>query len=298
MKLERIHASPKTDVPPEFEKVFAVEIAPDRASVALQSLNAKYPLPEHLGHVKRIWRRCVQNETCVLLLLLGPLLGELLIEDWKVLISNFECPLKGQIRIELVPRRMPVNRVEFEKWRTLEYWPTTFHEQKGVMKAEEEELTLVAELAKLIAEHISHKKVIIIDPKRPEEEHWVTAINPERGSILERNSILDSPEKGSILDEPVMIAIRNMAAVHLLSGGIGKQSHDAQYLCTGFVAFCLDEPSIMAAMALVHSRIRIVAFINPDPKRGGICSVLSLQDVPETNHHFSVFKYHLETLLK
>lgn len=87
------------------------------------------------------------------------------------------------------------------------------------------------------------------------------------------------------LNEPVMRAIEAMAKKQL--GNTLNQTSD--YLCTGKVLFCRREPSLMASMALVHSRIKAIVFLEHDPDRGALFSKLRLQDVSGTNHHFSVF---------
>ncbi|PJF19651.1 hypothetical protein PSACC_00521 [Paramicrosporidium saccamoebae] len=272
MRFERVASRPNTESLPEFDQVFVVEISTERASQVLHNVNSNYPLPPHLDHVKRIWR--VQSPT-TLKLLLSPVLGEFLKEDWDRIIKEFPVPPQGDVKLEMVPRRMPLDRTEYEKWRSLEFWPTTFHEQKSVLQEEECEARLIEEIGKIVVPNLG--QVIIVDPKHPAQDHWVVVTSDD----------------GNLLQEPVMVAIEKMALKHCqLDSTLGKRSRESPYLCTGHLVYCLCEPSIMSAMALVHSRIRSVIFQTPDPERGGIYSTLRLQNVRETNHHFSVFRYY------
>jgi hypothetical protein len=112
-----------------------------------------------------------------------------------------------------------------------------------------------------------------------------------------------------LINEPVMVAIDQMAKRHcreakeleeekaeaLKKNHVGPKfdchlNTPVSYLCTGKVAFCVEEPSLMSSMALVHSRIRCVVFIRREPLRGALVSNTYLQDQPGTNHHFSVYE--------
>lgn len=63
-----------------------------------------------------------------------------------------------------------------------------------------------------------------------------------------------------------------------------------QYVCTGLDAYLLREPTVMEAMALVHSRIHRVVFRRPDPRQGALGSVFSLHRIASLNHRFRVFR--------
>jgi tRNA(Arg) A34 adenosine deaminase TadA len=64
---------------------------------------------------------------------------------------------------------------------------------------------------------------------------------------------------------------------------------EAQYVCTGLDIYLLREPDVMSAMALVHSRIRRVVFLEPDPAYGALGSRYSLHTMPALNHRFRVY---------
>lgn len=305
IRFERIIAlADEDDNGVEMETVFATEIGRERASETLIMLNSKYPLPEHLTHVKRIWRQTDGR----LLLLLAPHLGEMLAEDWQTLFPE-TC-----ISVREVPKRMPRDRDEYLAWRLHHYWPTTFHEPKMRLREEAAELDLVSRIGVIVVPRLlqcPHSLVIIVNPLTCDNEaSWIMSCNclnnyNNRGDNVDNpgnhgNSPGDHKEHSeqhestplaklmSPLDEPVMRAINTMAERHRTL--VFPKEGPIPYLCTGLLAFCRDEPSLMSAMALVHSRIRTVVFVRPDSLRGALLSRLCLQNVPETNHHFSVFR--------
>lgn len=61
------------------------------------------------------------------------------------------------------------------------------------------------------------------------------------------------------------------------------------YLCTGWDCFVVDEPCMMCAMALVHSRVRRVVFRRPDARAGALQGAWRLQAVRSLNHHYAVY---------
>lgn len=62
-----------------------------------------------------------------------------------------------------------------------------------------------------------------------------------------------------------------------------------QYLCTGYDLFTVSEPCVMCAMAMVHSRVRIVVFTHKDTQHGALGGRLKLHAQGSLNHHYRVF---------
>jgi tRNA-specific adenosine deaminase 3 len=63
------------------------------------------------------------------------------------------------------------------------------------------------------------------------------------------------------------------------------------YLCSGLDLYLTYEPDLMAAMALVHSRIRRVFFQHADPKMGALLSGRGhIHCLRSLNHHYRVFQ--------
>jgi len=66
----------------------------------------------------------------------------------------------------------------------------------------------------------------------------------------------------------------------------GKRSRDEEdYLCQDCDVVLTVEPCIMCAMALVHSRVRRVAFWASDPEFGGFGGKIALHHCQSLNHH-------------
>ena len=63
-----------------------------------------------------------------------------------------------------------------------------------------------------------------------------------------------------------------------------------QYVCTGLDILLLHEPDLTDAMALVHSRIRRVFYIETNAVDGALSNSPFLHSLRALNHRFRVFK--------
>lgn len=61
------------------------------------------------------------------------------------------------------------------------------------------------------------------------------------------------------------------------------------YMCTGYDCFLVQEPCIMCAMGLVHSRLQRVVYCRPDPSFGALGGRCRLHAQRSLNHHYTVF---------
>lgn len=68
---------------------------------------------------------------------------------------------------------------------------------------------------------------------------------------------------------------------------------DSGYLCTGLDVYCYREPCIMCAMAMTHSRVGRLFYVEPNHKYGGIESQAQVHSNPCLNHRYRAFRLNL-----
>jgi tRNA(Arg) A34 adenosine deaminase TadA len=90
---------------------------------------------------------------------------------------------------------------------------------------------------------------------------------------------------------PTMLCVEGVAAI--IRGDIPELLDllpSNPYLCSGFDLYITTEPDLMSSMALVHSRIRRVFFLNTDTGSGALTSKANLHELRALNHKFRVFQ--------
>lgn len=107
------------------------------------------------------------------------------------------------------------------------------------------------------------------------------------------------------LHHATQIAIEKVASLHQkvqqesseLDGTV-LQEYKNDYLCTGYDCLLTQQPCVMCAMSLVHSRIKRVFYLNRDDhqidRNCGECddkafTVHKLHILPNLNHHYEVW---------
>ena len=81
---------------------------------------------------------------------------------------------------------------------------------------------------------------------------------------------------------------------HGVIDAVGEASRWAiqndSYLCTNLDVYCYYEPCCMCTMAMVHSRVGRLFFIEPNPKYGGVMNQAHINQSPKINHRFRAFR--------
>jgi len=98
------------------------------------------------------------------------------------------------------------------------------------------------------------------------------------------------------LRHAVMVAIEKVAEANALAmaeegHGLKRPRADEDYLCQECEVVTSHEPCVMCAMALVHSRVRLVAYHVPDPHFGGLGGKIALHTCPNLNHQIRVLHW-------
>ena len=178
--------------------------------------------------------------------------------------------------------------------------------------------------------HSSGQGVLFVDPQRDfavvadcfEDTFYCDiATHPHRRSTLkhcvlrcvekiartqrQRRDAEGSVSTRTVSPEPLVpnrkrarMAADSAASKHVAaSDSSQKDAHDSEsdgveYLATGFDAYLIVEPCPMCAMALVHSRVRRVVWMAPNPKRGALGTRYALHHQAGLNHHYRVFRFH------
>jgi tRNA-specific adenosine deaminase 3 len=107
------------------------------------------------------------------------------------------------------------------------------------------------------------------------------AINPLRHAVIE---CIDAVAEKQRTEE----AVKRKRP--LSDDGHRPQKSDLPYLCTTFDAYVTREPCVFCAMALLHSRIGRVFFIDQNTAAGGFSTHFGLHDKRKLNHRFRVFQ--------
>ena len=111
----------------------------------------------------------------------------------------------------------------------------------------------------------------------------LTAADELRQLIEER-----TPSNHPLLHAP-MLVVRAQARRQRRKRSDGAPPSEA-YLCTGMDVYMTDEPCVMCAMALLHSRVRRAVYRRRDSEMGGLGSAESVHALASTNHRFRAWR--------
>lgn len=174
--------------------------------------------------------------------------------------ESIESQLEGSIdyRIVSVPRYAPSSREQYEAGSAL--WPMIFHEnRKEQVKLQYDDL-----IESLVNDHFD----------KFTKDHPVAILTPSGTLIAHGDRDHTHP-----LGHPCFTAIKNAAL----------QVQPPAYLCTDMVVFCKDEPCLMCAMALLHSRIGAIVFESGRDTDSPYSHPINLQSLGGLNHYYKVY---------
>ena len=107
-----------------------------------------------------------------------------------------------------------------------------------------------------------------------------------------KSAEIDDFGENEDLTSPEAKKRRKSVAAKVMAESIGIP--DKPYLCTGYDIYMTHEPCLMCAMALTHSRIKRIFYIEKDRNDKGALSSQTrkrLHGVRTLNHHFTVWSF-------
>eukprot|EP01029_Cantina_marsupialis_P027793 TRINITY_DN774008_c0_g1_i1.p1 TRINITY_DN774008_c0_g1~~TRINITY_DN774008_c0_g1_i1.p1 ORF type:complete len:303 (-),score=45.42 TRINITY_DN774008_c0_g1_i1:22-930(-) len=138
--------------------------------------------------------------------------------------------------------------------------------------------------------------LIVVDPKTNIEIARVSAVELDDHPLHHSVQLMASKvSKSQQLDEAATKSSSRKRQREKDWKDDSEDSFDSeiQYLCTGYDVYLSQEPCLMCAMALVHSRVSRVFFVNRNPEHGALVSRLKLHLMSDLNHNYSVFEVSL-----
>lgn len=286
-------------------KVYVTEIKPEDTSDLIKILSNLLPLSDGLSHLKRV-RRVVCDSSPKGFRLDIVLCRE---ETWLLRDENTSKQLSRfhfEPRLLSVPAAAPLSKEELKIWG--EKWPLIYKPGK------DQHIPLTpTELRRIYA----HAKYVHEKAKSVERcNHSVVAIlvHPDSDMIVSEG--IDSSRRVAPLEDTtaptnacishaVMDCVSSFAIPHAQTANKRKQRSATppprsgnknmsplpldQYLCTGLDCYVTREPCVMCTMALVHSRIRRIVFVEHNEHEVGGLSEAKIHCEAALNHRCEAF---------
>lgn len=247
-------------LPAEFTR--EVELIPFYAAKVPKALCGELlkmlqPLGEDLKHLKR-----VRPEGANLVVLLG--------EKTDLVVQKFLQEHESTSEVVQVPRFSPLTAWQMES--CMRYWPV----KKLVPSFQPLKLTeeLKAHFARCLALVREAGGCVVADAA---------------GRVLAVATGEVTPR--APLQHPAMVAIEKVAEEARKRSSGKRSREDDAYLCQDCDVVLTMEPCIMCAMALVHSRVKRVAFWHSDMEFGGFGGRLALHQCQSLNHTVRVLQW-------
>ena len=239
----------------------------EEAQNVISLVNSVCPLPRHLRHLKRVRnleKTRPSSESKVLQILLMPTEG-LSLDEFLEVYTELESLDSTLIREELVPARMANTRREWEEQHRM--WPQSFHHHMHEKRRKAE-----------------HELIETLFNKLDTSRNSLVLIDPETEDIILEVERFCKCHNTFVLEHDVMRLIKCKAL--LPANGMDD------YLCRDLVAILPEEPCLMCAMSLTHSRVRAIVLYKRASEDGPY-TTHGLHRLVGLNHHYGV--YHLSS---
>jgi tRNA-specific adenosine deaminase 3 len=168
-----------------------------------------------------------------------------------------------EIRADVVEVPLPLwcPFSEAQRSECLDFWPVS------LVSAEPPEPESVADHLHLLEQVLTDRSVVIARPG----SHDIVASVPS----------FDCHQCKGKIDHAVIRAARQASKA---------AANPGSYLCTGLDVGAYGEPCVMCAMALIHSRVGRLFYIEANVEFGGIESQAQVHSNPKLNHRYRAFR--------
>jgi tRNA-specific adenosine deaminase 3 len=206
--------------------------------------------------------------------------------------------IDSAFEVKKLPYIQPINDSQYiysKQFWPLSYLPTTLSKVAYTHSKEEQE-----EITKVINQFLSFNKKegifsILYDPvnkkiigKSKSDDKY----NPINHSIMQlidgfSKQLISCNKSESQKSESKFLGVKNEKSPYI--DYLDSIDPDVQYYLEKFYVITLVEPCFLCAMAMVHSRVDRVYFLNEDLKQGAMVSKLKINNY-NLNHSYLIFK--------
>jgi tRNA-specific adenosine deaminase 3 len=271
-------------LPPEYSRgaslvSFHVALVPKSSgNRMLKLLQSKLPLGPDLIHLKRARSEKGSGSAGHLEVLVCPEGAEPPTEV-KALVDE-DAASGATWQVAKVPQHSALTRAQLAEWS--QYWPLTFR------KPSLEPLELPTELVERYTALLRRAQEL----SAATGGRCACVIVDRDGRELAATTDTSAPDRP--LRHAVMSGIEAIADARVAASakaGTKRAIADDEHLCCDCEVVTTHEPCLMCAMALVHSRVKTVVYLRPDPEFGGLGGKVSLHTCSSLNHQFRVLTW-------
>ncbi|ORX59956.1 cytidine deaminase-like protein [Piromyces finnis] len=293
--------------PLETIDICIASIEPKKTNDILKILTSKLSLNDmNIGHLKRIKKSEKHDKLLDVIINVSTDTTKTETELKEIFKNNNinEDAIKD-FRLCKASKHPAYTKSQFSEWKNV--WPMIFkdHDSQHNLKLSDEDIQNIKKWCSVALKKAEEDK-----QKNPDNKYnnCTVIVNPtsQEALAIETDNRIKANHP---LKHSVMECIKTISDIHNGKDHINIETGDSinkkrklneeidssqPYLCSNYDLFTIKEPCIMCCMALVHSRIGRVFYIEKNDRDGGLESIHQIHIQPELNHHFQVFKITLK----
>ncbi|KAL4238225.1 adenosine deaminase [Mactra antiquata] len=270
-----------------------------RTSDLLRFLSTKYPLSEH-PHVKRVKSTKSTDNTTTVQVVICEHSADLTCDVIKSTLTEFTDCI-GCIGVVKIPSTAPLTRKQYEV--ATQYWPVNFYENKIITQLLTDSYFNYDD-KEIIQQHMKEAiDMALIAKQKQMMPVGAVIVDPVTNRVIAK--CYDKRSGTHPLQHATMVCVDLVAKsqgagmwnyttddkfynCEMKEDEINNDSKSGPYLCTGYHLYITQEPCVMCAMALVHSRIQRV-YYGSKHIEGALGSKYKIHVQDGLNHHYQVF---------